>query len=135
MKGRADFLAGLIAASVLVVGALVVVQPALQHRSDLANDNPFRPALSREVVEKRVPGKPVERTTTTKPASAPWVERALGNSGLLLLRVGIVVLAAFLAGAVAQRVLLGDYALKVGPVEVPALTAASDDLDASRLNC
>jgi len=51
------------------------------------------------------------------------------------LRVGIVVLAAFLAGAVAQRVLLGDYALKVGPVAVPALTAASDDLDASRLNC
>lgn len=43
----------------------------------------------------------------------------------LLLSVGFVLLAAFLVGAFAQRVLLGEYALSVGPIEIPALAPIS----------
>jgi hypothetical protein len=122
----AALLAGLAAVVVAIVGGFVVAKPAFDHRGDVTNQNPFTPRTTEEVVTKEVAGKPTETTTTRKPESSGFVERALGNSGLFLLRVGIVALAAFLAAAVVQRTIMGDYALKVGPLEIPALTEASE---------
>jgi hypothetical protein len=42
-----------------------------------------------------------------------------------MLRIGIVVLAAFLAGAAIQRAALGEFALEVGPLKLPEVAAAS----------
>jgi hypothetical protein len=65
-------------------------------------------------------------TTTTKEADDSLFERALAGAGFLFFRVALAALAAFLAGAVVQRTLLGDFAIKVGPLEVPDLPAAAE---------
>lgn len=63
-----------------------------------------------------------KETTTVERAPRSFPERTLGRSGLVLLQLGIVLLAAFLAGAFTQRVLVGDFALKLGGVlEIGAL--------------
>src|SRR5882724_4490205 len=67
-----------------------------------------------------------ETTTTTSEANDSLFERALAGAGFLFFRIGLAALAAFLAGAVVQRTLLGNFAVKVGPVEVPDLPAAAD---------
>jgi uncharacterized coiled-coil protein SlyX len=60
-------------------------------------------------------GEPAgKRTTTVEDSPRSFTERVLGESGLILLQIGIILLAAFLAGAFTQRVLLGDFALKLG---------------------
>jgi hypothetical protein len=43
----------------------------------------------------------------------------------LFVRLAVVALAAFLVGAVVQRAFLGDFALKMGPVELPDLRRAA----------
>lgn len=47
----------------------------------------------------------------------------LGQGGLWLVRILLVLLAAFLAGAAVQRTLLGNFAFKAGGLEVPPLPA------------
>jgi hypothetical protein len=66
-----------------------------------------------ETPSGRHPGK---RTKTVEDAPRSFPERVLGESGLILLQAGIVLLAAFLAGAFVQRALLGDFSLKLGGV-------------------
>lgn len=72
------------------------------------------------------PGSLSEATTTTAPANDSLFARALTGAGFLFFRIALAALAAFLAGAVVQRTLLADFAVKVGPVEVPALAGAAD---------
>ncbi|MCA1675776.1 MAG: hypothetical protein LC799_27550, partial [Actinobacteria bacterium] len=45
-------------------------------------------------------------------------ERLLGRGGLVVLRLGLVGAAAFLAGAVAQRIYLGRFGGTFGPIEM-----------------
>lgn len=113
---------------VLVVGTLLIVVPALAHLSDVWT-NPFG-APQTTVTEVTRTGSQVTTKTTRSEAHRSFLEKALAPGGLLLLRIGLVALAAFLAGAVVQRTLLGDFALKMGPLEVPELqraAAASDE--------
>ncbi|MDQ6915050.1 MAG: hypothetical protein M3155_04485 [Actinomycetota bacterium] len=124
-RTAADIAAGLAAVAVLGLGGLVVVKPAVDHFSDVYRGNPFTPRSKQEKVVKETPNQPTVTTTTTKPESGSFVERALGDSGLLMLRIGIVVLAAFLAGAAIQRAALGEFALEVGPLKLPDVAAAS----------
>lgn len=126
-KDWADILAIGLAVSVVALGGLTVVKPAIDNFGAVYKQNPFKPETTTTTTIRKVPGKPTETTINRQPAEGSWTERALGDSGLLLLRVAVVVLAAFLAAAAMQRLVMGDYALKVGPVEVPALTAASED--------
>jgi DNA-binding XRE family transcriptional regulator len=121
----AEWSAGVLAVIVLGLGGLMVVKPAVDHWDGLYRSHPFEVGTTTQRVVKQSAGKPTERTTTRKEASASLPERVLGNSGLLLLRVSLVALAAFLAAAVLQRVILGDYALRVGPAKAPPRTAAS----------
>jgi flagellin-like hook-associated protein FlgL len=57
-----------------------------------------------------------KKTTTTEASQRSFTERILGHSGIVLLQIGVILLAAFLAGAFVQRVLLGDFALKIGGI-------------------
>lgn len=124
MKRRAiaDWSAGVAAVAVLVLGGLVVVKPAVDHWNDVYRDDPFRAATTTQTVRAKS-SDTATRTTITKKESTPIAERALGKGGLLLLRLAVVVLAAFLAAAVVQRIVLGSYGLRAPP----AAARATDD--------
>jgi hypothetical protein len=79
--------------------------------------------------ETIAPGKTITRKheTVTGAQTEDFAERTLGTAGLWILRALLVVLAAFLTGAAVQRVLLGEFALKVGGFEVPPLREATED--------
>lgn len=71
-------------------------------------------------------GIATEVTKTTAEADLSLIERGLGTGGLLLLRLGLVAMAAFLAGAVIQRTILGRFAIELGPVKVPELSETAE---------
>jgi hypothetical protein len=67
-----------------------------------------------------------KKTVTVETGSRSFLERALGESGLIGLQVAVVILASFLAAALVQRALVGDFALKLGNViELSALQEAT----------
>jgi hypothetical protein len=131
LKGReatADRAARWAAAVVLIVGLTVVVFPALLHPGELWS-NPFDPSQTtlREITTLPY-GTQIQKVTTSE-ADRSFIERALSSGGLLLARIGAVALAAFLAGAVVQRTVLANFALKMGPLELPETkrTAAASE--------
>jgi hypothetical protein len=138
---------------VLVLSLLVLLWPVKKHWDTVWNDDPFSTrttttsvtkvtgakgdspskvttrgggAASKTVTTQR--GRATEVTTTRQPGEASVVERTLGEGGLLIGRVALAVLAAFLAGAIAQRVALGHYAVKIGTLELGELPAVAGDL-------
>lgn len=119
----ADLSAKIAAIVVGLVGVLVVVAPAVDH---FAFDDPFEPGSQTEKVVTVEPDGKETVQTTTSPADPSLAERALGDGGLLLLRLGVVALAAFLAGAVVQRTALARFDLKVAGLEIPDITEAAD---------
>lgn len=127
-EARANRWARGAAAAVLVIGAALIVAPAVINLGEVW-ENPFEPASSVTTVVTEKPDGSTETKTTTGEASRSFVERSLAAGGLLLLRIGIVALAAFLAGAVVQRTILGDFAMKLGPLEVPKLAKAAEASD------
>ena len=77
-------------------------------------------------VQGEKPGRPAESTVTTTEGERTTFERVLGDGGMIVVQLAAVVLAAFLAAAVAQRVLLGEYGgLKLGALELGAIARAS----------
>ncbi len=121
-RGRtvdANFWARTTAAGILVLGLLVVVLPGLSHLS--LQEDPFRPPAERKTVTKTDADGKVSREVTESPASQSLLERGLARGGLLFLRLGVVLLAAFLAGAFVQRFVLGEFAVEVGGLKLPAL--------------
>jgi hypothetical protein len=67
-----------------------------------------------------------KRTTTVEEGSRSFLERSLGKSGLIGLQVAVVLFASFLAAALTQRALVGDFTVKVGSVlELSALQEAA----------
>jgi hypothetical protein len=112
-----------------------------RHRQDNHGDDRIASSLRREVrpngrrqdevdiedgrnAVRRPSGKV---TTTIEQGSRSFTERALGKSGLALLQFGVIILAAFLAAAFVQRVLIGDYALKIGPLDLGAAQESKED--------
>jgi hypothetical protein len=85
--------------------------------------------LSRTVTREKnsaTPAKPAETTTTTEDGQRTFLERILGNGGLVILQIAVAVIAAFLAGAIVQRVLLGEYGgFKFGNFELSSVARAS----------
>jgi DNA-binding XRE family transcriptional regulator len=108
----ADWTAGALAILVLALGGLVVVKPAIDNWDDLYRGDPFSAERTTQVVQTKQAGKPAQTTITRKEASASGVERALGKSGLLLLRVALLGVAALLVAAALQRAILGNYSLR-----------------------
>jgi DNA-binding XRE family transcriptional regulator len=120
----ADWCAGALAVVVLVLGGLIVVKPAIDDWETLYRSTPFEVGKTTQTVERRTPGERVETTTTTTEASSSFAERLLGRSGLLLVRLALVALLAFLAAAVLQRAILGSYGLQARPAGLGAPVAA-----------
>jgi hypothetical protein len=75
--------------------------------------------------QSATPKRAPQTTETTQAGERTFLERVLGDGGLVGLQVGVVLLAAFLAGALLQKVLLGDYSIKIGSLELAAVADAS----------
>lgn len=74
------------------------------------------------------PGTPARTVTTTVSGGRSFFERVTGDDGGVLLRIGAVLLAALIAGAAIQRVLVGQYGgFKVGTFEIEDLADASGE--------
>lgn len=125
MAQQADIWARVASVVVAVVGLAVVVIPTAGNFA--FDEDPFEPAQQVKKVETVAADGKKTLQTTTSPASPSLAERSLGDGGLLLLRIGVVALASFLAGAVVQRTILARFDLKVGGIEIPELTEATDD--------
>jgi hypothetical protein len=67
-----------------------------------------------------------EVTTSTSEANDSLVERGLSTGGLVLLRLAIVAFAAFIAGAVVQRAVLGQFGIKLGVLELGDVAAGTE---------
>jgi DNA-binding XRE family transcriptional regulator len=120
----AEWCAGALAVFVLVLGGLIVVKPAIDDWDTLYRSTPFEVGTTTQTVERRTPGERIETTTTTTEASSSFAERLLGRSGLLLVRLVLVALLAFLAAAVLHRAILGSYGLRARPAGAAAPAAA-----------
>jgi hypothetical protein len=130
LERRADNAARATAAVVLVVGLIVIVLPALLHMGDVWR-NPFVPSQTEVVEVTMQPDGTKVTKTTTEEAPRSFVERALAAGGLLLLRIGAVVLASFIAGAAVQRAILGRFDMKLGPLELPDLKDTAEETEAA----
>jgi DNA-binding XRE family transcriptional regulator len=105
---------------VFALGGLVVVKPAVDHWNDVYRGDPYRAETKTETTRTKAAGQAGVRTTVTRNESAWFGERALGKGGLLILRLALVALTAFLAAAVLQRIILGNYGLRARPSETAA---------------
>ena len=111
-RAIADWSACGLAVAILALGGLVVIKPAVDHWDSLYRGDPFTVGTTTQVVQE-TSGKKVDRTrTTTKEDSSSFAERVLGDSSVLLFRLALVALAAFLAAALLQRAILGEYSLR-----------------------
>lgn len=101
---------------VFLVGVVVVVGPALAHMGTLFK-NPFTVPVERRTVETfDAHGTKTGTQVTTAPAGS-FVERALSSGGVLLLRIGVVAAAAFLAGALVDRTMSGSFPSEIAGVK------------------
>jgi DNA-binding XRE family transcriptional regulator len=116
----ADWCAGVAAIIVFALGGLVVVKPAVDHWNDVYRGDPYRAETTTQTQRTKAAGQPAIRTTVTTKESSSYTERALGKGGLLLLRLALVALVAFLVAAVVQRIILGSYGLRTRPSAEPA---------------
>lgn len=115
---HSDGVAKCVAATVLLVGLAFVGVAALPHFGELT-ENPFTaPEETNTVVHKDAAGNVTSTDITTGPADRSLPERALGPGALLFVRLALVGLGAFLAAAFTQKLLAGDYAIKVGGLEL-----------------
>ena len=123
-RAIADWGACALAILILAAGGLVVVKPAVDHWDELYRGDPFTTGTTSQIVQE-TNGKRVDRTRTTATEDASsFPERVLGDAGVLLVRLLLVVLAAFLAAALLQRAILGEYGLRRGtprPAPEPAV--------------
>lgn len=134
-RKKADQIAAGTFVVVGLVGLLLVVVPVLFNFGPLGDD-PFAPREQVETTETQEldgAGEPTKTTkrTVTKPASESFLERALAPSGVLLLRLAVVAVAAVIAGAIAQRVVLGEYAFELAGLKVPQLSTIADETEKS----
>jgi uncharacterized protein HemX len=120
---------------VFLFGMIVVVGPAMTHLDSVFGEDPFAPGVETETVVRTAEDGTTTTERTTRPASASALQRTLASGGLLMLRLGVVALAAFLAGAVVQRTLRGNFAIEVGAggIKVPpeVRQAASESAQAT----
>jgi hypothetical protein len=108
-------IAGFAAFGVLLLSMYVIVYPGVRDFS-VDDDVYARRAVTDRVVTETPDGRTVE--LTTKEAGDSTLERAMGDGGMLLLRVGVAFAVAYLTGAVVQRVLLGRYGFRAAGAEL-----------------
>jgi hypothetical protein len=80
----------------------------------------------KQTTETKTTAKGAEKDERREVATAPnpnLTERMLGQSGIWIARVILVLIAAFVAAALVQRALLGKFAFKAGSLEFPEIQA------------
>lgn len=154
MKERAAYWVPLVVAlAVLVVGGVKflgdsdVLDPEAKTTvtTDAVPEVPGAKKTTTEVVKQRgtqtkttttteqqapTPAQPAKTETTIEKGERTFLERVLGDGGLVALQLGALLLAAFLAAALLQRILLGQYAITIGSLELPAVATAEVTADA-----
>jgi len=110
------------AIATFVLGILLVVVPALSEVGSLFDD--ARVASHVQIVVTSAPGGVTTTETTTSPGTASIFERSLGVGGLLMIRLGIVAIGSFLAGAIIRHIAMGNFPFEVGPLKVAQDAAA-----------
>ena len=108
----------------LVVGLVLVSLEAYRTRSTPPISDTS--TTTKSTTEKKTTGTGTETVDRLEVTTAPkqnLPERMLGQGGLWLVRILLVMMAAFLAGAAVQRTMLGNFAFKAGGLEVPPLPA------------
>jgi HTH-type transcriptional regulator/antitoxin HipB len=129
-RKAADWTAGVLAVAILALGGLLVLKPAIDNWDEVYRADPFETGTSTQTVKRQQPGDQRVTTTTTRTeASASGAERVLGKGGLLFVRLAAVSLAAFLAAAVLQRAILGNFALAGGTARPARAATPSLPLD------
>jgi len=104
--------------AVLLAGLALVVLQTAPHAEELVK-NPFSPQDRTKIVtQKDGAGTVTSVEETTEPRPGSLLEQALAPAGLVFVRVALVGLAAFVAAALASKVLEGDYDIKAGPLEI-----------------
>jgi hypothetical protein len=110
-----------VAVLTLIVGFVLLGREAYRDRSVPTGSSD---TTTKNTTERKTTAKGTDTTEKREVTSTPnpnFTERALGQGGLWLLRLFLVLLAAFFAGAAVQRALLGNFAFKAGAFEVPEL--------------
>jgi uncharacterized membrane protein YraQ (UPF0718 family) len=156
VQGKLAFWIPLVAAAVIfalgvmkIAGDSRVLDPEATTTvtTGAAPETPAATKVTKEVVQQRgtrtkttttterqpaVPAQPEKTVTTTEKGERTFLERILGDGGLLVLQLGAVLLAAFLAAAILHRIILAQYAVKFGALELPAVAvdATADALEA-----
>ena len=111
----------------LLAGAVTLISEARKlSQSPPESGDPLATITTKSLIEKKTNPKGPESTERREVTTAPnpnVAERFLGRSGLLVARMILLMLAAFVAGALVQRVLLGKFAFKAGGLELPEVQA------------
>ena len=108
-----------------VVGSGQTPSPKTTKTVTKTRTRPGKRAQTTTTIVTETPGTSSDTTTTTNEANDSLLQRVLTGAGFLFFRLALLCAAAFLAGAVVQRALLGRFAIKIGPVEIPELPAAA----------
>jgi hypothetical protein len=81
---------------------------------------------TKKTVEKgATPEQPASTKTTVEKGERTFLERILGDQGLDILRWALAFLGALLVGAFVQKILLADFSIKFGGLELNSVTQAS----------
>ena len=79
-------------------------------------------------IEQPITEPSMKRVVTKEEGSRSFFERIGGKTGQVFLLIGVLILAAFIAGAFVQRLLLGDFSIKLGGVlELGTVEEAKED--------
>jgi hypothetical protein len=109
----------------LVAGAVFLTLDAFRSSQSPTQSSDLV-ATTKSMTEKKNNPKGTESTERREVTTSPnpnLTDRILGATGLWVARMLLVILAAFLAGALVQRVLLGKFAFKAGGLELPEVQA------------
>lgn len=128
-RSRVDVVAGALAVFVFVGATTALMLQPLPSSSDKpeqGNSKTTTTTVGESGTSQDGPSKKnsttkvVEREEKANTADTSLLGRTLDNdASIILFRLGVALFAAFLTGLVVQRVGLGKYAFKFGPLDVP----------------
>jgi hypothetical protein len=106
----------------LLLGVLATVAPTVPRWRESFDSTPLTSrTVTETVTHLDAHGRMVSQIRTRKPADADIVVQLLDAGGVVVARLVLVLLTAFLAGGLVQRVLLARYGFKLGPLDLPDL--------------
>jgi hypothetical protein len=110
-----------IVAAVAFVLALLVIGAAL-----IDGDGWGSAGTSTVTKKVKVPGDPTKTIETSSPSEDSALDALIGSDATrVFLQLALAGIVAFAAGAVVQRVWLGEYGITLGPVSLPSLAPVS----------